>query len=713
MLQEPLNKAIKTTSLHLKRLKELGIETVKDFLLYFPMRHTDEREIATIAEIKGGERNVLRGVIKSIKARPPFRGRMQVTTALISDDTGSIEAVWFNQPYLARTLVQNAEVILSGKARYDIKRGKLSLQSPTVERIKSEQVHTARIVPVYHETELGTVKRGPGKISSKWIREKLFPLMPFAHYFAEFLPEEILTTYTLMPFAEAIAGVHFPENETKLEEAKKRLAFNELFLLQLAALYRRHLWRQIAVKEQKQIPAQWDIIKEFTQSLPWQLTNAQKKAIYEIIKDLEKPFPMSRLLEGDTGSGKTIVAAAAALHAVRSGFQVCLIAPTEILARQHTKTFSKLLAPFTIEPRLLLGSTPGAEKKKRIEELASGTINCIVGTHSLLQEKISFKNLGLAIIDEQHRFGVRQREIVKSYGSPHVLSLTATPIPRTLALILYGDQDLSVLDEMPPGRQNIITRIVPEQKRNEAYQWIENEIKKGRQAFIIFPLIEKSEVLEVKAATEEWERLRNQIFPHLTVGLLHGQMQSADKDAIMKDFAEGKIRILVSTAVVEVGVDVPNATIMMIEGAERFGLAQLHQFRGRVGRGSEQSYCFLFPTQCLSETSLSREPRRPGFASISRSARGLALIKRLESLVKYNSGFKLAEIDLQLRGPGEVFGTAQSGIPDLKMALLTDATTIKQTREAAEMLIEEDPTLQKYPELLKKIAEQENIAIDY
>ncbi len=438
------------------------------------------------------------------------------------------------------------------------------------------------------------------------------------------------------------------------------------------------------------MPVDWELTKSFTSSLPWSLTKAQKKAIYEIINDLARPFPMSRLLEGDTGSGKTVVAAAAVLHAIKTGFQVCLLAPTEILARQHFKTFSKLLGKFEIKPEILVGAMTDKEKNAVIQKLKTGEIKFIIGTHALLQNSVSFKNLGLAVIDEQHRFGVRQREILKSYGSPHILSLTATPIPRTLALILYGDQDLSVLDEMPEGRQKVLTRIVPEEKRQKAYKWIGGEVLQGRQAFIIFPLIEESPELEIKAAVQEFIRLKEEIFPRLKLGLLHGQMPTIEKAEIMNSFSAGEIQILVSTAVVEVGVDVPNATIMMIEGAERFGLAQLHQFRGRVGRSDQKSYCFLFPTL--------QNPQ---------------IFQRLHALEKYNSGFRLAEIDLQLRGPGAVYGTAQSGIPDLKMANLTDSITIKEARETAEMIIEKDPELKTYDALRAKIAEQENIAIDY
>lgn len=690
MLSMPIKSAIKTTTAHAKRLKELGIQTVEDFLLYFPHRYTDQREVCRIADVQLDQINTVRGHIASLKNNPGWRGRGGVTTALITDESGSIEAVWFNQTFLARTLAKGIEVMVSGKVKHNIKKGTISFQSPQVELVKAQQIHTARIVPVYHETELGADTKAPGKISSKWIREKLFPLLPFANDFPEFLPTEILTQYSLMAYPEAIKNAHFPESEEALDKAKKRLAFNELFLLQLAALHRRALWRMAAQKAHKQIPTDWELIKSFTASLPFALTNAQKKAIFEIIKDLANPFPMSRLLEGDTGSGKTVVAGAAILATVKAEFQCALLAPTEILARQHAKTLTKILAPFKIIPELLLGATATQEKKDIIERLKKGELKLVIGTHALLQETIGFKNLGLAIIDEQHRFGVKQRELLKLFDGPHILSLTATPIPRTLALILYGDQDLSILDEMPAGRQIIITRIVEEKKRTAAYTWIADEIKKGRQAFIIFPLIEESEMLQVKSAVQEYERLQREVFPGFKLGLLHGQMSSEEKQAAMKEFSEGRTHILVSTAVVEVGVDVPNATIMMIEGAERFGLAQLHQFRGRVGRGSEQSYCLLFPSHYSPDA-----------------------LKRLLALVKYNSGFKLAEVDLQLRGPGQVFGTAQSGIPDLRMASLGDATTIKLAREAVEMILEKDPMLNQYPVLKEKIAEQENVTIDY
>lgn len=689
-LKLPIEKAIRTTALHLHRLKQLGIGTVQDFLSYFPRTYTDQREIRSILEIQIGEINTISATLRSLHTSSAWRRKMSITTALLSDESSSIEAVWFNQPYLAKTLKIGMQIILSGKAKYDSRKNRIYLNNPSHELIKPDLIHSGRLVPIYHETELQTTKKTPGKISSKWIREKLFPLMPFADFFQEFLPEQITKKYALIPLSQAIHNVHFPESEKKLAEAKHRLAFDELFLLSLAALRRKHLWREMAKNKEKIVAPNWDLIKQFTNSLPWPLTQAQKKAIYEICRDLEKPYPMSRLLEGDTGSGKTVVAAAASLHVIKAGFQSFLLAPTEILARQHHKNLSKLLESFGILPALLIGATEKQEKKSILEKLKNGGIQMVIGTHTLIQEGVQFKNLGLAVVDEQHRFGVKQREIVKSYESPHVLSLSATPIPRTLALILYGDQNLSLLDEMPSNRKPVLTRVVPEEKRQEAYQWIKREIEKGKQAFFIFPLIRESETLEIKAAVKEFDKLREEIFPDLRIGLLHGQMPSKEKNESMQAFVEGRTQILVSTAVVEVGVDVPNATIMLIEGAERFGLAQLHQFRGRVGRGSSKSFCFLFPT--------SNNPEN---------------FKRLNALVKCSSGFKLAEMDLILRGPGEVYGTAQSGIPDLKMASLSDSATIKQAREAAEILLNEEPDLNNYKILLEKISEQENIAVDY
>lgn len=674
-LSRPLHHVLKTTKLHLDRLELIGIKTVKDLLMHFPRTYIDKSEYTEISELRTDEINNVRGILTSVVHRRTKTGK-SFTKAMLSDGSGSVEVIWFNQPYLQKVLRKGQEIILSGKASF--KMGKISLQSPVYEQEKKEQLHVGRIVPLYHET---------AGITSKWLREKIQPLVSeWSKYFEDYLPEDIRQQYALMKYQKAIQEVHFPTNDEELQKARKRLSFDELFLLQLKALQKKWRWQNVAKHEQKQLTRD-SALEKFLQEIPFELTNAQKKSLEEILSDLEKPYPMSRLLQGDVGSGKTVVAAAAILNTVKNGFQTALMAPTEILATQHYHTIYKMLKPYSLNIQFVAGSTPQGLKEEIAMQLKNGMVDVVIGTHALIQEKIGFKKLGLAVIDEQHRFGVKQRDILKSHGSPHLLSLSATPIPRTLAMTIYGDQDLSIIDEMPKGRQEIITRIVPENKRIDAYRWIEDQIHKGRQAFIICPLIDESDVLEVKSAIQEYEYLQNTVFPTLKVGLLHGKMKPKEKEEIMTLFSLNKIQVLVSTSVIEVGIDVPNATIMVIEGAERFGLSQLHQFRGRVGRGEHQSYCFLFPTSEANS-------------------------RRLQSLVKYSNGFKLAEIDLELRGPGEIFGVKQSGIPDLKMASLTDSITIQLARDAAQKIINEDPELAKYPNLQAKITELEEVFVN-
>ncbi len=677
MLDKSLANNIRTTKRHLEKLKLMGISTVQDFLLYFPRAYNDTTNFTPISEIRTDQVNVVKGRIKSLFNIRSRTGK-RITRGIFSDDSGSIEVVWFNQPHLSKFLPRNKEIILMGKAKFAL--GKISLQSPSYEIIKpyEEQVHSGRIVPVYHETE---------GISSKWIREKLKPLIDnWASHFEESLPREIIAEHGFIPYREAITNAHFPENDEMLKKARERLAFDELFFLQLKVLQQKWHWQNIQDREQKILATDSKTINDFLKKLPFELTNAQKRVTKEILEDLKKPYPMTRLIQGDVGSGKTIVAAIAALNTVKAGYQVALMAPTEILAKQHYKTFIQHLAGFGLNIQFIAGSTAKKQKEEVIRQLKTKSADVIIGTHALIQEGIVFNKLGLAIIDEQHRFGVKQREILKNQNSPHLLSMTATPIPRTLAITVYGDQDLSIIDEMPPGRQEIITRIVPEKKRIDAYRWIEDQIKKGRQAFVICPLIDESDFLGVKSVTKEYEFLKRDIFPNLNIGLLHGKLKQEEKDQIMADFKDNKINVLVSTSVIEVGIDVPNATIMLIEDAQRFGLAQLHQFRGRVGRGEHQSYCFLF-TDALSE-----EGKR-----------------RLQAMEKHSSGFKLAEIDLEIRGPGEVYGIRQSGIPDLKMASLTDSKSIEKARKSAEKIIKLDPLLKTFPKLAEKVAKFDEI----
>jgi ATP-dependent DNA helicase RecG len=680
MLTKQLGKVLRTTKKHLSKLELLGVKTVRDFLLYFPRSYTDTSEFTKITDISTQEVNTIKGKLTTLFNIRTKLGK-KITRGLFQDQSGSIEVIWFNQPHLTRMLPRNKDLILSGKAKFST--GKVVLQNPSYEIIKpyEEQIHSGRIVPTYHETE---------GLSSKWIREKLKPLIDnWTDFFTEYMPQDILKAHNLTDYQTAIKNAHFPEDKESLDQAKARLAFDELFLLQLKALQKKWHWQNISRDEQKRIETKADIIKKCMESLPFKLTEAQKRVIKEILEDLKQPYPMTRLIQGDVGSGKTVVAAIAALNVIKNGYQVAIMAPTEILAKQHYKTFLKILGQFGLNIQFIAGSTPNKQKDEVIRQMKTGTVDIVIGTHALIQEEIGFKNLGLAIIDEQHRFGVKQREILKKQGSPHLLSMTATPIPRTLAITIYGDQDLSIIDEMPAGRQQIITRVVPENKRIDAYRWIEDQIKKGRQAFIICPLIDESDVLEVKSVVKEFEFLSEHIFPDLNLGLLHGKLKQEDKDKTMEDFKNNIIHILVSTSVIEVGIDIPNATIMLIEGAERFGLAQLHQFRGRVGRGEHQSYCFLFTKNTSEESKI-----------------------RLKSMEKHSSGFKLAEIDLELRGPGEIYGIRQSGIPDLKMASLTDFKTIGKAREAAAKIIAGDPLLKNHDLLAEKISELEEIYIN-
>ena len=676
-LQSTLAKSLRTNKAHLARLEDLGLKTVADLILFFPRTYQDKTEYFTVNEIRTDRINNIKVNIDVIFHKTSKTGKA-FTKAVVSDHTGCIEVVWFNQKYLQRVLYKGMRVILSGKAKYSY--GKTSLQNPSYEEIKKEQMHTGRIVPVYHQTE---------GITTKWLREKIKPLIDeWIDLLEDYMPQEIIEKYGLMDYRLAVKEVHFPTSEQKLEKARFRLGFDELFLIQLKALQKKWYWQNIRNEKRKKIGRHKDT-DIFIKNLPFTLTGAQKHSLEEILSDLDKPYPMSRLLQGDVGSGKTIVAGAAILNVIKNGYQTVLMAPTEILAKQHYKTLFKHLQPLRVNLQFLSGSTTASVKNNILSQLANGGVDLIIGTHALIQEGVEFINLGLAVIDEQHRFGVKQREILKGKGNPHLLSLTAKPIPRTLAMTVYGDQDLSVIDEMPPGRKTVLTRIVPENKRSDAYRWIDDQIKKGRQAFVICPLIDESDILEVKSAIQEYNHLQENIFKNLKVGLIHGKIKSDEKDKIMEKFKNNEINVLVSTSVIEVGIDVPNATIMLIEGADRFGLSQLHQFRGRVGRGEHQSYCFLF-SKSNSEDSK----------------------QRLDALVQYSDGFKLSEIDLHLRGPGEIYGVKQSGIPDLKMASLTDSATINLAREAALHIIGKDPELKNLEKLNKKIKELSEVFIN-
>jgi len=659
-----------TRDSYISKLRDMGIRTLRDLLLYFPRAYRDEQEFTKIVDARTDEVNVICAKVKSIFNIRTRHGKV-ITKAVVADETGQLPVMWFNQPHIKEMFFKGSEIILTGKLQFQA--GKSSLASPKYERPKDILLHTGRIVPVYPESE---------EITSKWLREKIYKLLPYAKFFDEYMPQWIIEEEGLMGFADAVYHAHFADDEEHLEKAKERLAFDELFILQFLALRRKWRWQQ-KFETQDEVLHGLDLAP-FLEALPFEFTGAQKRVTDEILADMQKDHPMIRLMQGDVGAGKTVVAAAAIYVAKLAGTQSALMAPTEILARQHYRGLMKLLAPFDFNIQLLTGSVKGSERDDVMRQMATGTCDLVIGTHALIQEDVVFARLGLAVVDEQHRFGVKQRDMLRTHSCPHLLSLSATPIPRTLALTVYGDQDISILDELPPGRQEIVTRIVPEKKRDDAYFWVSDQVAKGRQVFVICPLVEESEAISVKAATEEYKRLSEAVFPQHKLALLHGRMKSEDKSEVMKSFGAGEIDILVSTSVVEVGIDVPNATIMIIEGADRFGLAQLHQFRGRVGRGKHQSYCFLF-----SDTS-------------SPDA-----LQRLNYMSKYSSGFDLAEFDLMMRGPGEVYGVRQSGIPDLRMADLSDTTFLERVRARAQQLVDQDPELGTYGSFQVKIAEIE------
>ena len=665
-LQTPIEKLFMIGPTYAKRLNRLGITNLEDLLHHYPFRYNDYSIISKICFLQPGEKVTIQGKVLSMKNVYTKHGK-KIQQANVADETGKIDIVWFNQPFLIKSIRQGNKINLSGKV--DWFGSKLVLTSPEYEIVRQRTIHTGRLVPVYPET------RG---VSSKWFRSRIFPLLKkYQEYLIEYLPEKIISQYNLLDFSQAVQEIHFPENKTLAKKARERLAFDELFLIQLASLIRKAKWKKEIVGNKLQITNYQSQIQEFIKKLPFKLTKAQQKCIGQILTDIGTPQPMNRLLQGDVGSGKTVVAMVAMYTAFLNGFQSILIAPTEILAFQHYETISKFLKPFKIKISL--------RTRTRKSNSFNQQANIIIGTHALLSKKLKFNRVGLVIVDEQHRFGVEQRAILRSKGiNPHLLTMTATPIPRTIALTLYGELDLSFIDEMPKGRKTIKTWLVPPEKRKAAYQWIKDRVKKNKeQAFIICPLIEESQVetmQSVKAATVEFKQLKKDIFSNLRIGLLHGKIKSKEKEKSLKDFREGKIDILVATPVVEVGIDIPRATIMMIEAADRFGLAQLHQLRGRVGRGDLTSFCLLF-TETVSEKAS----------------------KRLKAMEKTHIGAQLAELDLKLRGPGEIFGARQHGFTNLKIASMTDFDLIEKTRMAAKKILKKNPGLKKFSPLQRKL----------
>ncbi len=733
-LLTPIEKLSRIGPQYQKKLKKMGIKTIEDLFFHFPHRYEDFSNIQPISKIKLNETCCILGKILEIKNSRTWKRKMTITQAIVKDDNiilekkqkflqaATIRVVWFNQSYLIKSLKIGDRVCLAGKINLD--KNELYLSNPIYEKISNFKsrslnfVHTGRLIPVYPETE---------KLSSRWLRYILKPLLiAFKNKIPDPLPEEIRKKYQFLAINQAIWQIHFPISLNLAEKARQRFAFEELFLIQLLILK-----EKIKISQKKAYSFSLDIelIKDFVNSLPFKLTNAQKKSAWQILKDLEKNKPMNRLLEGDVGSGKTIVAIIAALLVVKNKKQVTFMAPTEILAKQHFQTVSKLLNPFKVKIALLTGkedkiisqklaySTSSGlipevleiSRKKLLDKTKNEEIDILIGTHALIQDKVKFNKLALVILDEQHRFGIKQRaHLCQASGKqvkliPHLLSMTATPIPRTLALTIYGDLDLSLIDELPKGRKKIITEVVSPAERKKIYQFIKKKVRQGRQVFVVCPRIEsalsqenlggqanqKKDILswaEVKAVKEEYEKLSKEIFPNLKIAMLHGKIKTKEKEKIMKNFKNKKIDILVSTSVIEVGIDVPNAAIMLIEGAERFGLAQLHQFRGRIGRSKYKSFCFLFTESRTKKTK-----------------------QRLNALIKSENGFELAEKDLQFRGPGSFVGVRQWGIPDLAMSCLKNLKLIEITRETARQILEREPELKKYPLLKKRVEKFQKI----
>jgi ATP-dependent DNA helicase RecG len=649
------------------KLERLGIYNLRDLLQHYPRRYDDFTKIIPMRLMKPGP-VTFKGVIMQIATRRARAKRLTITEAILTDGTGTIKAVWFNQPFLVKQYPSGTKVLVSG--RLEFRNNDLAMQSPALEHDSGDARHTARIVPVYPETE---------GISSKQLRNLIMPLLPMIVDLPETLPAEVVKEAKLMSRARAITEIHAPSSESNLRKAHHRLAFEELFFIIAASLVIKH---EIKTEATAAIKLQVPVAQEFVGALDFDLTNAQRQAAWQILQDMTAGHPMNRLLEGDVGSGKTAVAIMAATMAIRGGYQVALMVPTDILARQHLEKVTPLLEKLKISSTLLLGRMPAKEKVAVEKAIAAGGPQLVIGTHALLSEKVAFKNLGLVIIDEQHRFGVAQRQTLKTKAGhlPHLLSMTATPIPRTLALTVYGDLDISIIDELPPNRKPVATKVVKAKDREVAYGFIDKQISEGRQVFVVCPLIEDSDTLGSKSVTAEAERLRQGPFSHRRIGVVHGRLKPAERDQVMADFVGGRLDMLVATSVIEVGVDIPNASIMLIEGAERFGLAALHQLRGRVGRGEHQSYCMI--------------------ASDS-TAEGV--MERLQALERTQDGFRLAQIDLELRGPGQVYGRRQHGMLELELADLGDTKLVAAVREAANRFIKEPKIMLQYPQVIERI----------
>jgi ATP-dependent DNA helicase RecG len=649
---------------HAETLSKLGMQTLGDMLYYYPRRYDDYSQLKPIKDLFYGEQVTVIGTVQTVQTRPIRGGKASIIEVIISDGTAGLRLSFFNQPWLSNRFKSGDAISVSGKV--DQYLGRLVMNSPDWEPVEVESLHTNRIVPVYSLTE---------RITQKWLRSVMKQVVEYwAPKVVDALPESVRSSARVVTLSEALMQVHFPDSQERLKAARERLAFDEIFYLQMGVLRQKIDWKSV---EARRFPVADEWLETRLKSLPFTLTNAQQNALKDIRADLDSGKPMNRLLQGDVGSGKTVVAALAAGIISSNSAQSAIMAPTSILAEQHYRNFTRLLSGENGilqegQIRLLVGDTPEPEKEVIRAGLADGSIKIVIGTHAIIEEPVAFQDLQFAVIDEQHRFGVEQRAALRTKGTnPHLLVMTATPIPRSLALTLYGDLDLSIIDEMPAGRIPVNTYVLRPQERERAFTLLRGQIKDQKQAFIIYPLIEESDKIEARAAVDDYETLSKEVFPDLKLGLLHGRMRPSEKDETMLKFRDRTYDILVSTTVIEVGVDVPNATVMLIEGADRFGLAQLHQLRGRVGRGSDQSYCLLIPTH---EDAAENE--------------------RLQAMSDSNDGFVLAEKDLQQRGPGEFLGTRQSGYSSgLHMASITDVKLIEKARVQAQKLFERDPYL--------------------
>lgn len=642
-----------------------NIHTVYDLINFLPKSYQDYSSMVDIANIKPGMQTIQATVVETSIKR--VRRGMTIVTAVLDDKSGRVQAVWFNQPYRARQFKDGEEYLFSGI--FEFRYNRYQLTNPSAEKLSDVGVSTGRIVPIY---------RAIHGLKSQLVRKTLVELKPYMANLPDDLPPELVAHEDLMPRSDAVLGLHFPLDSSDIKQSRGRVAFDEVFELMLAARLNKDENNKL-----KGYPIAFNkqLIGKFVQSLPYALTNAQRLAAWDILRDIEKSTPMNRLVQGDVGSGKTVVAGIAALQVVDAGYQVAIMAPTEILAKQHASTLADLYSGSGVNVCLLTSSVKGAKRAELYKQIAGGAVQIVVGTHAIIQDSVTYHNLGLIVVDEQHRFGVNQRQALlkKSRHMPHMLSMTATPIPRSLALTVYGELDISIIGERPAGRKPINTKIWSPNSRSQLYESIDRELAAGRQAYVVCNLIDDSENSEMRSVKAEYKRLNTGPFKHRSIGLLHGKMKPSEKQAIMQDFSDGKIDILVSTTVVEVGVDVPNATVILIEDADRFGLAQLHQLRGRVGRSGHQSYCYLMMSD-------SKAPSN-----------------RLRELEKSNDGFYLAEVDLELRGPGEIYGRAQHGDLNLQVASLADTKLIAKVRRAVNYFVQGGYDLVQYKELARRV----------